>query len=297
MNSYIHLGIVYLVWGSTFVAMRAAVVGNSGFQPFSVAASRLAVASLLLFSWAKFRGLELKMKRRDLIVCAVSGILIWLCGNAFVMWAEQWIDAGYATLVFSTLPIWTILVGCVLDRKSPSLAVILAAFTALGGMVLLGGLDLFSKTSTLLIPTLTVLLSAILWSFSTHLQRRKPLSCSALVGSAYQQLFGGIAVLIVALAIGEPFPDPTLQASIAWAYLVIFGSIIAYSSYVHVVQHFSPAVSMTFAYVCPVLTVIFGHLILNEPVDLHKILGMVVILSSVFCIFYDQHRNRKLLDV
>lgn len=293
MNPFFHLFIVYFIWGSTFVAMRAAVVNHSGFQPFSVGASRLAVASLLLFSWALLTKKKIRIKRSDLLVCAVSGTLIWLGGNAMVMWAEQWVDSGYATLVFSTLPIWTALVGCLLDRKKPSLIILASTFTALFGMALLGGEQLFAKTQNVTVPTLTILASAILWSFSTHLQKRKPLSCSPMVGSAYQQMFGGISVLLVALLTRESWPQPTMQAWAAWGYLVVFGSVVAFSSYIQVVRHFPPTISMTFAYVCPVLTVIFGHFILDEPVTKNKLLGMSVILSSVLWIFYDQRKQLR----
>ena len=100
-GAYIHLFVVYLIWGSTFVAMRAAVMGDSGFKPFSVGASRLAVSSFLLFGWAVLRKVPLRLSRRDLWGSAVSGVIIWVTGNGFTMWAEQTVDAGYAALIFS----------------------------------------------------------------------------------------------------------------------------------------------------------------------------------------------------
>src|ERR1051326_1510311 len=106
-SAYLHLFVVYVIWGSTFVAMRAAVMGNSGFPPFSVGATRLGVASSFLFAWAYIRKLPLKLSKRDLWVSAVAGITTWVTGNGFTMWAEQWVDAGYAALAFSTVPIWT----------------------------------------------------------------------------------------------------------------------------------------------------------------------------------------------
>jgi drug/metabolite transporter (DMT)-like permease len=277
--------------------MRAAVMNHSGFQPFSVGASRLALASVVLFAWAYLARRKLRLNRSDLLVCAVSGNLIWLGGNALVMWAEQWVDAGYATLIFSTLPICTILIGCLIDRQKPSSLVLIAALMALGGMTMLGGSQLFARTQNILVPTLTIFVSVVLWSFSTHLQKRRPLKCSPLVGSAYQQLFGALGVFIVALLAGETWPHPSQQAWAAWAYLVMFGSIIAYSSYIEVVRHFPPSISMTFAYVCPVLTVIFGHFLLGEPLNANRMAGMAVILSSVLLIFHDQRRQARAIQV
>lgn len=283
--------IVYLVWGSTFVAMRAAV-SDSSFGPFSVGASRLAVASVVLFALASLRKMPLRVKRGDLPRLAASGLLIWVGGNGLVMWSEQWVDAGYATLVFSTLPIWTTLIGCAIDRTAPSMQLIASFVSAFFGMALLGGESLLTGNQKVLVPTLVILLSAILWSISTHLQKRKPVSCSMFVASAYQQLFGAFGFAAMALLFGEHWPHPSVQAWWAWAYLVVFGSIIAYSSYLHVVREFSPSVAMTFAYVCPVLTIVFGRLILNEEITWNKVTGMVVILLAVFGIFRDQHRIR-----
>lgn len=291
-SAYFHLLTVYLVWGSTFVAMRAAVMENSGFEPFVVLTTRLAAASLILFGWALLRKKNLAVSRQDLSVLAISGFIIWVTGNGCVMWAEQFVDSGYATLIFSTLPIWTTLLGCLLDKKRPSLVLVWSLFAAFFGMYLLGERAFGSKNS-LLVPTLVILCSTILWSISTHLQRRKPLSCSMLVASAYQQLFGTIGGFAMILITGEKLSHPTAQAWLAWSFLVIFGSVIAFNSYVTVVKIFPPTVSVTFAYVCPLITVFLGYWILGESITSRKIAGMLIILSSVYAIFHEQKQGRK----
>jgi len=107
---YIHLLVVYVVWGSTFVAMRAAVMMTPALTFFSgsLAINRSQPPSFCL---GFVRKVPLKLSRRDLWVSAVSGVVIWVTGNGFVMWAEQTVDAGYAALVFSTIPIWTAIFG------------------------------------------------------------------------------------------------------------------------------------------------------------------------------------------
>ncbi len=270
--------------------MRAAVMNHSGFGPFSVGASRLGLASLLLFSWAYARKMPLRLSRRELWVSAVSGIIIWVAGNGSVLWAEQWVDAGYAALVFSTVPIWTAIIGHILDRKLPSLHLVGAFLLALCGMGALSGANIFRTNQTYLWPTLAILLGTFLWGISTHLQKRLPVRSSLFVSSAYQQLFGSLGFCLMWLLAGESWPHPTSESVFAWAYLVFFGSIIAYSSYVAVVRKFPPTIAMTFAYVCPVLAVIFGALFLHEPIGPNKLVGMVLILAAVYLIFKDKNR-------
>ncbi len=290
-GAYIHLFVLYLIWGSTFVAMRAAVMGDSGFGPFSVGASRLAVASLLLFGWAIIKKYSLRISRRDLWVSAISGITIWVAGNGLVMWAEQWVEAGYAALVFSTLPVWTALIGAILNHKIPSIHLWCAFSLALIGMGVLCNSSISHNTTQLLKPTLVILLGTMLWAMSTHLQKKFPVSCTSFISSAYQQFFGACGFFIILLFNHEPWPHPTTQSWFAWTYLVIFGSIIAYNSYLVVIRRFSATIAMTFAYVCPVLSVIFGALLLNESIGISKIIGMILILGAVFLIFKEQQAS------
>jgi len=294
-GAYFHLLVVYVVWGSTFVAMRAAVMGDSGFKPFSVGASRLAVASLLLFAWAILRKVPLRLSRRDLWVSAVSGVVIWVTGNGFTMWAEQTVDAGYAALVFSTVPIWTALIGNMIDRRLPSARLCGAFVVAIAGMAVLGGSGLFHAGTHLLKPTLVILSGTVLWGMTTHLQKRLPIHGPLFVSSAYQQFFGALGFFLMVLIMGEPWPHPTRQAWFAWGYLVLFGSIIAYSSYIAVVRKFPATIAMTFAYVCPVLAVLFGALLLKETISPNKIVGMGMILGAVYLIFKEQRVAKKQL--
>lgn len=290
-SAYVHLFVVYLIWGSTFVAMRAAVMGDSGFGPFSVGATRLTVASLILFGFAVLRKLPLRISKRDLCVSAISGITIWVAGNGLVMWAEQWVEAGYAALVFSTLPIWTAIIGNIIDKKFPSLLLWCAFCLALIGMAVLCRASLSLDTTQLIKPTLVILFGTLLWAMSTHLQKRFPVSCPSFISSAYQQFFGACGFFMVLLFKHEAWPHPTTQSLIAWTYLVIFGSIIAYNSYIAVIRSFSATIAMTFAYVCPVLSVIFGALLLKEPIGMNKIIGMILILGAVFIIFQEQRAS------
>lgn len=273
--------------------MRAAVMGDSGFKPFSVGASRLAVACLLLFAWAALRRMPLRLARRDLMVHAASGLAIWVTGNGFAMWAEQWVDAGYAALLIGTIPIWTAILGAVLDRRLPSARLWAALAVAVAGMLALSGDALSSADGPTFLPTVAILCGSVLWAMSTHLQKRLPVRTTPFVSAAYQQLFGALGFAAMALLAREPWPHPTPQAWIAWAYLVVFGSIIAYNSYVAVVRHFPATIAMTFAFVCPVLALAFGALVLDEPITPRKLVGMAMILGAVYLIFAEQRAPRE----
>src|SRR5262249_17894503 len=149
--------------------------------------------------------------------------------------------------------------------------------------------------TALLKPTLAILFGTFLWGWVTHLQKKFPPRSPLFVTAAYQQFFGAIGFLLMALMMREPWPHPTPKAWIAWGYLVLFGSIIAYHSYVIVVQKLPATIAMTFAYVCPVLAVIFGAVVLNEPITSNKLAGMVMILGAVYFIFREERASAKRL--
>ena len=119
-GAYLHLGIVYLVWGSTYLAIRVAVREGSGFPPFSMGATRVILAGLLLLGWAALSRKRVRPSRRELLILAGSGLLLWSVGNGLVIWAEQRADSALAALVIGTTPIWAVLIEAALDRRRPS---------------------------------------------------------------------------------------------------------------------------------------------------------------------------------
>jgi drug/metabolite transporter (DMT)-like permease len=156
--------------------------------------------------------------------------LLWLGGNGLVTWAEQRAHSGHAALLIAAVPIWVALIEAVLDRKVPSGLLIGSLLIGFAGIVLLSVPVLVSGVTADLWSLIAMLLAGLSWGSGTVLQTRKPVALAARVSSGYQQVFAGLGFILVALLIREPRPDPIPEAWLAWGYLVIFGSVFAFTS-------------------------------------------------------------------
>ena len=294
ISGLLSLGAVYLIWGSTFLAMRITVREGSGFEPFSVGASRLIVSSFILIAFSYFSGRNLSITMREGTVLAISGLGIWLGGNGLTLWAEQFVESSYAVMILGLIPIWTAILQSVYEKRFPSRIIFLAIGCATTGLLLTvrGAVDL--KSSELLMPTLLIVLGSLTWAFGTVIQKWVPTRKGFIVSSAYQQLFGAIGFTFVAFLSGEPFPTPRGDALWAWGYLVIFGSLIAYSAYLAAIQIYSAKVASTFAYICPIVGIILGWLILSEPITIYKVAGIGLIIMGAYGVFYDQQKGKDI---
>ena len=288
LRGIIHLVVVYIVWGSTYLAIRVAVREGSGFPPFTMAASRVFVASIILFTWAVVAGKGLKVGRRELGVLFVSGILLWVGGNGLVSWAERRAESGYSALLIAALPLWVAIMESIIDRRPPTFRLIAALLIGLAGVAVLNGPVILEGADQDVFAAVALICAAILWGLGAIFQRRKALSLKPEVSSGYQQLFGGIGLLLAALLTGEPRPTPVPEAWVAWGYLVIFGSVFAFTSFVKALRLLPTNIVMTYAYVNPVVAVILGRLILKESITVWTIGGSVLIILGVMGVFHER---------
>ncbi len=288
-----HLIVVYLIWGSTYLAIRLTVREQAGFPPFTVVAVRVVTAGVLLMAWSAAARLRLRVPRDELLTLAGSGILLWLGGNGLVTWGEQRADSGYAALLIGASPIWVALIESFLDRKIPSPLLIGSLAVGFGGIALLSVPVLRQATPADSLSVLALILAALSWSSGTVLQSRRPVSAPTRVSSGYQHLFGGAALILVALAGGEPAPHPSPEAWLALGYLIVFGSIIAFTSFVQVLRLLPTPVVMTYAYVNPVIAVLLGFFILGEPITIWTVAGAPLVFLGVAGVFRERWRRAR----
>lgn len=289
----LHLLVIYVVWGSTYLAIRVAVREGAGFPPFTLGALRLLVAGGLLMLGVAVARLPLRLSRQDFTVLVLSGILLWIGGNGLIMWAEQRADSGYAALLVSSTPIWVAVIEALLDRKMPSTLLIASLLTGFAGIGLLAGPVLFTGDPADALSVLALLVAPLSWGLGTMLMQRRPVRLNPFVTSGYQQLFGGLGFAVVAVALGEPAPTPTPEAWWAWGYLVVVGSLFAFTSFLLAVRMLPTSIVMTYAYVNPVVAVFLGWLILHEPVNVWTIAGTTLVLLGVAGVFRNQNRLRR----
>jgi drug/metabolite transporter (DMT)-like permease len=282
----IHLFIVYFVWGSTYLAIRIGIRNGAGFEPFWFGGMRVFTAGIILLGWGLIRGKEIRPSKKDLLILMGSGFLLWIGGNGLVVWAEQQVNSGIAALVVATVPIWVAFLDSILESRIPTLPVILSLIVGFSGILILSLPVLTSGIRADLLSILALLLASFSWSAGLVLQTRHPVALSRGVSSGYQQLFGGIFFAVIALLVREPLPTPTTQAWLAWGYLVIFGSVIAFTSFVTALQILPTRLVTTYSYVNPVIAVLLGWLILSEPITYWTIAGGVLVLIGVTGIYW-----------
>jgi drug/metabolite transporter (DMT)-like permease len=290
LSGLLHLLVIYLVWGSTYLAIRVAVREGSGFPPFTMAALRTLLGGAILLLLTGLRRRRLRLTRAELAVLVPSGLLLWVGGNGLVTWAETRADSGYAALLIATIPLWIAGIEAILDRRTPSLLLIGSLLLGLAGIALLSWPQITRGDSRDVSAFIALLLAPFFWSLGTVLQRRRPVGVSPRVSAGYQQVFGAVGFIVTALLVREPAPAPTGEAVAAWLYLVVLGSVVAFSSYVAAVQILPTRVVSTYAYVNPVIAVILGAVVLNEPVTASTLGGMALVLLGVAGVFRASYR-------
>ena len=281
----IHLLVVYVVWGSTFLAIRVAVRAGSGFPPFWMGTSRVLIGGVVLLGWAALRRQRIRPTSHELRVLAASGVCLWFGGNGLVTWAETHADSGFAALVFGSMPLWAALMEALLERRAPPARLLVSILIGLTGVALLSAPVLGRRQPGDAASVVALFLSAISWAAGTILQRRRPVAVVPQVSAAYQQLSAGVAYATAALLSREPWPQPTNEALAAWGYLVVIGSIFAFTSYVAAVQLLPTRIVVTHAYVNPLIAVLLGAVVLREPVTGWTLAGLTCILAGVAGVF------------
>ena len=278
--------IIYLVWGSTFLAIR---VGVREVPPFLLAALRFLVAGAALYGWMIARG-ERSPTARQWISVSLLSILIFVFDYGLLFWAEQRVPSGIAAIMMATIPAFIALLEITFlrtQRLTIRLGSALLIGTA-GVAVLVGSWPNLAGAPIDLVGALVLLFASMSWSVASVLSRKLALPDSKLMSSGAQMLAGGVSLALVSAALGE-FRDfhPSTVSRGAWLsllYLIVAGSIVAFTAYVWLIHHESPTKVGTSAYVNPVIAVLLGYFLGDEELGLRTLLGTVFVLVSVLAI-------------
>jgi drug/metabolite transporter (DMT)-like permease len=278
--------IIYVVWGSTFLAIR---IGVHEVAPLLFAAMRFSVAGLVLYGWAVARGERAPTKRQWRSIFLVA-LLIFVVDYGLLFWAEQRVPSGLAAVMLATIPLFIALLEIVFLRTQR-----LTSRLALALLIGLAGVAVLVSRSLNLggepidrAGALALIIAALSWSVASALTRKLPLPESKVVSSGAQMLAGGIMLTVAAAALGEfhnfHLSAVSRNAWVALLYLVIAGSIIGFTAYVWLIHHESPTKVGTYAYVNPVVAVLIGYFLGGEELGLRTILGTLCVLISVVVI-------------
>lgn len=288
-----HLSIVYIVWSSTYLAIRIAVREGAGFPPFTMGLMRMGAAGVIMFAWAWLSKKRIKITQRELLILAVSGVLLWTGGNGLVSWAEQRTESGLAALILASMAIWVAVLETIIDRRLPSKLLTVSLLVGLSGIAVLTYPTLQSGIRADMLSLLALFGATISWGMGTVLQTRNHVDISALVSAAYQMIAGGLGFVILVLIFQEPAPTPTTEAWFAWVYLVLIGAVVAFTSYIIALRLLPTKIVMTYAYVNPVLAVFLGWIILDETVTAWTIGGAILVLMGVAGVFRERYQENS----
>jgi drug/metabolite transporter (DMT)-like permease len=271
------LASVYLIWSSTYLAMRIVVVE---LPPLFSAAIRFVTAGAVMLVMALRRGATLP-SMRDWARVAPAGILLFVGGNGFVSIASQSLTSGGIAVVCATMPLWVGVLGYAIGERPTAREWLSLLIGFAGVLVLMGSPSLSGKP----IHIALVIASPILWAAGSLLARRtKDVGGvhGGLIGPALQMLTGGAALAIIALTRGERIPvDAHVSSWLALAYLCVFGSLVAFTAYAWLLRNARPVVATSYAYVNPILAVLIGAALYNEPLSWTTAVANILIVGAV----------------
>ncbi len=296
---------IYVVWGSTFFFIHKAL---AGFEPFLLGAIRFSTAGLLLLGWCAFKGYRI-FDKSTIIHAGLMGLLLLFVDNGIIIWVEQFMPSGLVAIMSASVAIWFI----VLDKPNwktnfRNLPIVIGLFMGFFGVVMLFGdriaraFDASERQANITGMTL-LLLGALAWTigslYSKYYGKTKAGGRNnSMVGTAWQMLIAGVAFTITATARGEVtnFQPSNVPASAWWAisYLISMGSIVAYSSYIWLLQVRPATEVSTHTYVNPIVAVLLGAWFAHETVTDSQIISLAVILGSVLLINWDAYNLSSL---
>jgi len=284
---------IYLIWGSTYLAIRVAV---ETLPPFFMAGSRFVVAGSLLYAWLSFKG-RAQATPRQWADNLMVGALLLVGGNGLVVWAEQAIPSGITTLIISVSPLFMVLADWMLPNgPRPTWPTLLGLALGFGGLVLLIGGGIPGGVPLDLWRCGGLIIACISWTAGSLYSRYAKSPADPMTAATLQMLLGGGLMLLIGLIRGEAglfhLSQLTRHSVGAWSYLVCAGSLIAFPAYVYLLKHSTPARVSTYAYVNPVVAVFLGWLILHEPVSTRTLVASAVIVVAVAIITTQRAKAR-----
>lgn len=274
---------LYTIWGSTYLAMRIAL---DGFPPFLMAGVRFLIAAAILYPLLRLRGAPAPT-RKQWIGAGVVGILLLACGNGVVAFSEQWVASGLASVSLAAIPLWTALFMGLWGRWPVRIEWLGLGLGLIGVIMLNLGNNMWANP----IGAVALLLAPLCWAFGSALSHHVTLP-AGLMSSAVEMIAGGVVLVLVSFAVRERTPDLHMTQSL-WAvgFLIVFGSLVAFSAYGYLLRTVRPALATSYAYVNPMVAVALGIAVDGEHITILGLLAMLIILTGVALVSLGRSRK------
>ncbi len=283
---------VYVLWGSTYLAIR---IGVETIPPFLLAGVRHLTAGLILFGWLRLRGTPMPQARHWRAAAVIGGLML-LGGNGLVTWAEQRVPSGLAALIVASVPIWMTVLDGIQQRERPHGVVIVGLAMGLAGLAFLVAPGSFAGgTHVDPLGAAALLAAALFWAIGSLYSRGVKLPSSTLLATAMEMVAGGAILLCVSAVLreGRGFSLSSVSSAslLALGYLIVAGSLLGFTAYIFLLGATTPARVSTYAYVNPVVAIFLGWVLAGESVTPRTLVAAAIIVAAVALII--RHGARR----
>jgi drug/metabolite transporter (DMT)-like permease len=287
--AYLALAAVCIIWGTTYLAIRIVV---EDFPPFLFSGARQIIAGALLLLFMFTFGKQKLPSRKILAKQALGGFLMMTLGNGLVAWAEVHIPSGIAAILCSLMPIWVIVINLSVDKnEKPTLPIIVGVALGLLGIILIFGQNLGDLSNAhYLTGIFMILLATLGWASGSVWIKKQNVDTNPFVNAGLQMLFGGVFMLPISLAVDDLSNLYwSTNAFYAALYLVVFGSIIAYTCYSYAIRKLPMTIVSMYAYINPLVAVVLGWLVLDEVLNVRIVLAMCITVAGIYIVNRGYH--------
>lgn len=275
---------IYVIWGSTYLLNKVAV---SELPPFMLAGIRFTTAGLLVLGIAALLGKDLTISKKQFWNCAFAGFLFLSYGNGVVVWALKFVDSNFAALEISAQPLIVLLLLWLIKGQRIQPMSLVGVFLGAIGIYLLVSQETITRHPQAWIGILLIFSAMLAWGYGSIFVGKADLPSNFFVNTGYQMLIGGVMLGIMSLGAGEAWSSPgTWSEPTVWSIilLIIFGSIIAFTSFNYLLKSVSPEKVATNTYVNPIVAMFLGWYFLNEPITGQSMLAAGILLTGVYFI-------------
>ncbi|MFD0862029.1 EamA family transporter [Sungkyunkwania multivorans] len=275
---------IYVILGSTYLLNKIAV---TELPPFMLAGIRFVVAGIVIFGICKIMSITIIISSRQLLNTIFAGFLFLTLGNGLAVWALQYIDSGFAALEISAQPLIVLLLMRLLQgKKIQAMSVVGVILGAIGIYLLVSQKQLITKEGSIM-GMLMIFVCMLSWGYGSLFVGKADLPSNYFVNTAYQMVFGGAMMLLLSPMLGEQWSSPIVWSTTTlWAMLllIVFGSIVAFTSFNYLLKTVSPEKVATSTYVNPIIALLLGWYFLNEEITLQSVIAAIVLLTGVYFI-------------
>lgn len=275
---------IYIIWGSTYLLNKIAV---TELPPFMLASIRFLSAAILIFIIAKISGIKTSITHKQLLNCTIAGFLFLTFGNGVVVWALKFVDSGFAALEISAQPLVVLILMLILQgKKIQPMSIIGVILGSIGIYLLVSQKELIHQEDSIK-GMLMIFAGMVSWSYGSIFVAKADLPANFFVNTGYQMLMGGLMLCIASISFGEEWiaiANWSTSIQLSMVGLIIFGSIVAFTSFNYLLRAVSPEKVATSTYVNPIIALLLGWFFLNEQITLQSIIAAAILLTGVFFI-------------